>query len=231
MAENVTHGAAKFKDAQGNTVVVQGLSNNDVTKVKGYFTKSDTNAQEIESLKATVKSINQGQRMLAYKDYFTNEDHKDEMAVGVFYVVPFNTQGQFLEFDPKTGKPKDPQAVEGVTDLKVAYTELVYKNSDETVNKLGRQDTQMSFADMATLSTDQTFTGTKTFSKDVVMTATQDATSLEDNKLATAKFVREVADQKIAAAGHLMGKYSASDPGDSIEANQIVFYPTPNLLD
>lgn len=236
MAEAVTHGAAKFKDAQGNTVVVQGLSNNDVSKVKQYFQKSDTNESEIKRIEGLVKSVNQGQRMIALKDYYTTEDNKDEMAVGVYYMVPFNAADEYLEWDEKTGKPKADQnkpnvdPPEKITDLKVAYFQIVMKNSDDGVNKLGKQEVQPTFKDVAFLSANNTFAGDNTFSKNVTCSVTQSVDDLPAQALATGKFVRDTVTKKISEAGHLAGKYSASDPGESVEANQIVFYPTPDLL-
>lgn len=217
------HGAVIFKDSTGEITRVQGLSQNDATKIKQYFTKTDDLATKVES-------INKGQFTIAYKDFYTDESHKADMEVGTFYLVPFNTQGQFLEFDPDTGKPKNPQTNVGVTDLNVAYYEQVFKNSTDTISKLGKQEVQMSFADMAKLSATQTFTGDNTFEKDIVMSATQDVDNLEDTKLATAKFVRAVADKKITEAGHLTGKFSSTDPGETVDTNQMIFFPAPDLL-
>lgn len=225
MAEKVMYGSAIFKDAQGHMVKLPGFTKNDIAKLQSYITKTDENT-------AKIASINQGQRMLAYKDYYTDDTHKDEMAVGVFYVVPFNAKDEFLEFDPDTGKPKSPQPVGSTTDLTVAYTQLVYKNSADQINKLGRQDTQMSFADMAKLSATQTFTGDNTFEKDITMSATQNVDTLGGDKLATAKFVRELADKKINDAGHLTGTFSQTgEPTeDQLVVNQIAFYKAVDML-
>ena len=85
MPEKVLYGSAIFKDGQGNTVKVLGLSENDKNKLKQALT-------DIENLKTEVDKSNRGQVTIALKDYYTNEDHKDEMAVGVYYRVPFNKQ-------------------------------------------------------------------------------------------------------------------------------------------
>ena len=225
MPEKVLYGSAIFKDGQGNTVKVLGLSENDKNKLKQALT-------DIENLKTEVDKSNRGQVTIALKDYYTNEDHKDEMAVGVYYRVPFNKQDQFLEFDPETGKPKNPQTDANVTDLEVAYFQIVMKNSSDAVNKLAKQVLKLSFEGMATLAGTQTFTGDNTFEKDITVSATQSVDSLGDDKLATAKFVRDLADKKINEAGHLKGTFSnTGEPqDDQIVNNQITFYAAVDQL-
>lgn len=225
MPEKVLYGSAIFKDGQGNTVKVLGLSENDKNKLKQALA-------DIENLKTEVDRSNRGQVVVALKDYYTTEAHKDEMAVGVYYRVPFNKQDQFLEFDPETGKPKNPQTDGGVTDLEVAYFQIVMKNSTDVVNKLAKQVLQLSFEGMATLAGTQTFTGDNTFEKDITVSATQNVDSLGDTKLATAKFVRDLADKKINEAGHLKGTFSnTGEPlDDQIVNNQIAFYAAVDQL-
>lgn len=225
MPEKVLYGSAIFKDGQGNTVKVLGLSENDKNKLKQALA-------DIENLKTEVDKSNRGQVTIALKDYYSNEDHKDEMAVGVYYRVPFNKQDQFLEFDPETGKPKSPQTNGAVTDLEVAYFQIVMKNSSDAVNKLAKQVLKLSFEGMATLAGTQTFTGDNTFEKDITVSATQNVDSLGDDKLATAKFVRDVADKKITEAGHLKGTFSSTgEPqDDQIVNNQITFYAAVDQL-
>lgn len=225
MPEKVLYGSAIFKDGQGNTVKVLGLSENDKNKLKQALT-------DIENLKTEVDKSNRGQVTIALKDYYTNEDHKDEMAVGVYYRVPFNKSDEFLEFDPETGKPKSPQTNPAVTDLEVAYFQIVMKNSSDAVNKLAKQVLKLSFEGMATLAGTQTFTGDNTFEKDITVSAQQDVDALGADKLATAKFVRDLADKKINEAGHLKGTFSnTGEPGDdTLVNNQIAFYAAVDQL-
>lgn len=226
MPETILKGSAIFKDAQGNIVNLTCFSQNDIDKLKRALT-------DIENLKTEVDKSNRGQVTIALKDYYTTETHKDEMAVGVYYRVPFNKQDQFLEFDPETGKPKDPQTDTNVTDREVAYFQIVMKNSSDVVNKLAKQVLKLSFEGMATLAGTQTFTGENTFEKDITYSgADQDVDTLGENKLATAKFVRAVADKKINEAGHLKGSYSntGKPTDDLILANQIVFYTATDQL-
>lgn len=225
MPEKVLYGSAIFKDGQGNTVKVLGLSENDKNKLKQALA-------DIENLKTEVDKSNRGQVTIALKDYYTDETHKDEMAVGVYYRVPFNKQDQFLEFDPETGKPKSPQTNDTVTDLEVAYFQIVMKNSSDVVNKLAKQVLKLSFEGMATLAGTQTFTGDNTFEKDITVSATQNVDSLGDDKVATAKFVRDVADKKITEAGHLKGTFSnTGEPqDDQLVNNQITFYAAVDQL-
>lgn len=224
MAETVLYGSGIFKDAEGNIVAIQGLTAADVSKIKEYHGKVDT-------LETALKAVNAGQKMIAYKDYY-NEDttYASEMAVGVYYMVPFNASNEFLEWDEKTGAPKADQ--EGVTDHKVAYFWVVMKNSEGTVNKIGQQDVVGEIEGYATLAGTQTFTGDNTFNKDITVTAVQDAESLGENKLTTAKTVRAIVDKKVLDAGHLKGKfYSTGKPDDgSLVTNELAFYAATNLI-
>lgn len=226
MAENIKYGSGIFKDATGNVIKIQGWTENDINKVKKQGT-------DIEALKVKVDSINHGQVGLALKDYYTTDAHKDEMEVGVFYKVPFNAKNEYLEWDMTTGLPKDPQTVPTVTDLKPKYFQVVIKNEAGVVQKLGREDIQTSFADVAFLTATQTFTGENTFEKDITYGGTdQDVDTLNDNKFATAKWVRAVADKKILEAGHLSGSFNATgEPQDNaLVANTITFYKAVDQL-
>lgn len=225
MAQTVRFGSGVFKDAQGNVVHIQGLTENDVNKIKEYHGKVDT-------LERQLKAVNAGQRQLAYKDYYTTEDYKSEMAVGVYYSVPFNAQGQFLEFDQATGKPKNPQTVGTVVDLKVSYYEIVYKSSDETVAKLGRQNADASMEHVLNDNTNETITADYTFDRDITVNATQDVDALGDTKVATAKFVRDLVSRRITETAHMAGKfYDTGAPEDgSLVTNELAFYPATNLI-
>lgn len=226
MAENIKHGAAIFKDASGNVIKIQGLTENDINKIKQHGT-------DIEALKAQVNSINEGQRKIALKDFYTSDADKAEMEVGVYYMVPFNAGNEYLEWDMTTGKPKDPQTNGTTVDLVPKYFQIVMKNEGGNVQKLGRQDIQSSFSDVAFLTATQTFTGENTFEKDITYGGTdQDVDSLGDNKFATAKWVRAVADKKILEAGHLSGSFNATgEPQDNaLVANTITFYKAVDQL-
>ena len=218
-------GSLIVKDKQGNVVKVESLSANDKQKIKDYFGKTD-------ALEQKIAAVNAGQQQLAYKDFYTNEDHKAEMASGVYYNVPFNAGGEFLEFDPTTGKPKSPQPVATVTDLKVSYYEIVYKSADGTVAKLGRRNADASLEHVLYDNVNETVTGEYTFEKDITMTASQDVDSLGDTKLASAKFVRDLLTKKITEAQHLTGNYvSTGEPQkDTLVTNDIVFFAAVDLL-
>lgn len=226
MAENIKYGSGIFKDAAGNVIKIQGWTENDINKVKQHGT-------DIEALKAKVANSDKGQPELALKDYYTTDAHKDEMKVGVFYKVPFNAGNEYLEWDMTTGLPKDPQTVATVTDLTPKYFQVVMKNEAGVVQKLGREDIQTSFVNVAFLTATQTFTGENTFEKDITFTGTdQDVDTLNDNKFATAKWVRALATKKINEAGHLAGSFNATgEPQeDTLVANTIVFYKAVDQL-
>lgn len=218
-------GSLIVKDKQGNVVKVESLSANDKQKIKDYFGKTD-------ALEQKIAAVNAGQQQLAYKDFYTNEDHKAEMASGVYYNVPFNANGEFLEFDPATGKPKSPQPVATVTDLKVSYYEIVYKSADGTIAKLGRRNADASMEHVLYDNVNETVTGEFTFEKDITMTASQDVDSLGDTKLASAKFVRDLLTKKIGEANHLTGNYvSTGEPQENtLQTNDIVFFAAVDLL-
>ena len=218
MAETVKFGSGIFKDAQGNIVRIQGLTENDVNKLKQAFA-------DIETLKQGVDAANSGQRELAYKDLTQPDADTAGLNAGTYYLVPFNAQNQFLEFDPATGKPKDPQAVPETTDLIVKYFTIMYFNGTALSN-VGRQDVQTNLSNVVYDNKNATLTAEYTFNNDITVTATQES-SLADNKLATAKFVRDA----VTAAGHMKGTYAAADPGDgALEANTMYFVPAVNLL-
>lgn len=218
-------GSALFKDAQGNTTRINGLSDNDIAKIKDYHSKVDT-------LEQKVAASNAGQRQLAYKDYYTVDTNDAEMTPGTYYIVPFNAQGQFLEFDEETGKPKNPQTDTAVTDLAVSYYEIVYKSEAGTKAKLGRQNANVSLANVLYDNKDATVTSHFTFNQDVDMIATQDVDTLGDTKLASAKFVRDLTAKKISEAGHLTGKYYTTGAPDesALIVNEIAFYTATDLL-
>lgn len=221
----ILNGSAVYKDAQGNIIQQLGLSANDINKIKEYFAKTTT-------LEQVVKSINAGQRQIALKDYYTDETHKAEMAVGVYYMVPFNAGDQWLEWDETTGKPKSPQTNTAVTDIKLAYFQIVYKNSSDAVQKLGKQEVKSSFANVAYIDANNTFTGDNTFEKDITVSATQDVATLGDNKLTTAKWVRDKIANDIAAAHHVTAKYyeNGMPQDDALVTGEIALFTATDLL-
>lgn len=214
-----------LKDDQNNIHHLRSFTDNDVSKIKQGLT-------DIEQLKEKVASLNAGQRQLAYKDFYTDDTHIADMTAGVYYIVPFNAGGEFLEFDPATGKPKNPQPVTATTDLVVSYYEVVYKSAEGTKAKLGRMNANMSLANVLYDNKDATVSSHFTFSQDVDMTATQEVDTLGDTKLATAKFVRDLTTKKVNEAGHLTGKYYATGKPEetALVTNQLAFYVATNLL-
>lgn len=218
MAETVKFGSGVFKDAQGNIVRINGLTQNDINKVKQALA-------DIETLKDGVKAANSGQRELAYTDLTLPEAPTTGLVSGTYYMVPFNNQDEFLEFDKSTGKPKNPQTVPATTDLIVKYFTIMYFNGTALSN-VGRQDVQANIQHVVYDNANATLTGTYTFNNNIVVTATQD-TSLADNQVATAKYVKDA----VAGAGHMIGEFAASDPADgTLIANKMVFYAAVDQL-
>ena len=218
MAETVKYGSGIFKDGQGNTIRIQGWTQNDINTVKQM--KAD-----IETLKQGVNAANSGQRELAYTDLTQPDAPTTGLTSGTYYLVPFNAQNQFLEFDPATGKPKDPQTVPETTDLIVKYFTIMYFNGTALSN-VGRQDVQANLSNVVYDNKDATLSANYTFSNDIVVNASQDS-SLADNKLATAKYVKDT----VAGAGHMTGEYMATDPGDgALVANKMLFIPATDQI-
>lgn len=214
-----------LKDAQGNIQQIRSPTDNDIAKIKQALT-------DIQTLKQNVASANAGQRQLAYKDFYTVDTADSEMVAGTYYMVPFNAAGQFLEFDPVTGKPKDPQTVPETVDLVVSYYEIVYKPAEGAKAKLGRMNANISLANVLYDNKDATVSAHFTFSQDVDGPAAQDVDSLGDTKLATAKFVRDLTTKKITEAGHLTGKfYDTGKPEEAaLVTNELAFYVATDLL-
>lgn len=214
-----------LKDGQGNIQHIRSFTENDVTKIKQALT-------DIEDLKQKFASSNAGQRQLAYKDFYTVDTNDGEMVAGTYYMTPFNAAGEFLEFDPATGKPKNPQPVAETTDLVVAYYEIVYKPADGAKVKLGRMNANISLANVLYDNKDATISAHFTFSQDVDGPAAQNVDSLGDTKLATAKFVRDTVTKKVTEAGHLTGKYYSTGKPDegALVTNELAFYVATDLL-
>lgn len=133
----LTVGSIVLKDASGNVVLVRSLTDADITQLKEDHTK-------LLALSGQMDAMENGGRQLAYKDY-TQAGNQTDMQAGIYYMVPFNAEDQFLEFDPTTGKPKADQA--DVTDHTVAYYTLMYKGTGEpgTVSELGDMEVKLNF--------------------------------------------------------------------------------------
>ena len=223
MAETAVTGSAKFMDKDtGKVLFIPGFTPNDIAKLNKHTT-------DIQKLFTLVNAANAGQRELAYTDLTLPDAPTEGLVVGTYYLVPMNASNQFLEFDKTTGKPKDPQTEGGTTDLKVAYFTIMYYAESGLVN-VGRQDVQSNIEHVLYDNTNETITADYTFNKDITVSATQEQ-SLGDAKLTTAKFVREHVSAQIAAAGHMVGKYSDTTPEDAtLQPDEMVFFPATDLL-
>lgn len=222
-AANVLYGSASFKDKDGNKVTVRGWTEGDVQKVTEIKTR-------LATAENAIKVINSGQTKIALSDYYTSDEHADEMEVGVYYKVPFNAAGQYLKWDMTTGKPAEEQEPD-VEDKKVAYVQVVMKNSEGTIQKLTKQDFISDHSDYARVSGNNTFTGDNIFEKDVVQNATQDVDTLNDKALTSAKFVRDLVSKRVTEAGHLTAKYYETAPlDDALVVNELAVYPAKDNL-
>lgn len=230
MAVVTKFGSFTLKDAQGNVVTINGLTANDIAKVKQALT-------DISALKQQVEIINAGRLALAYKDFFTDETHKAEMVHGVYYKVPFNHDGTFIQYDKNTGRPTgqtDPVDEDKVPD----YYEIVYLNSDDTIVKLGRASGNPSLEGVVTETGTHTITGSIIINgNQLVIETTQDVNSLADTAATTAKWVRDYVAKVVGEANHLFAKYADGTEvplpdadGTNVTANNLVFYAAKDQL-
>lgn len=167
MAVTIENGSFVGKDQEGNVVRVRGFTDNDINKIKGALS-------DIKQIKADLKSINAGQKELAYKDY-TAVANQADMPTGVYFLVPMTADNQFIPFDKVTGKPAD-------TTKKVDHFVIMYKSTgaDGKVSNLGTQETNTNIDGLARLDGNNSFTGSNTFAKPVTVatpTATDHATT------------------------------------------------------
>lgn len=152
MAVTIENGSFVGKDAEGNAIRVRGWTDNDVAKVK-------TVLNDIQQIKTDLKSINAGQKELAYKDY-TAVANQADMPTGIYFLVPMTADNQFIAFDKTTGKPTN-------TAQTVDHFAIMYKSTgaDGKVSNLGTQDTHTNIDGLAQLGGDNSFTGSNTFTK------------------------------------------------------------------
>ena len=230
MAVVTKFGSFTLKDAQGNVVTINGLTANDIAKVKQALT-------DISTLKQQVEVINAGRLSLAYKDFFTDETHKAEMVHGVYYKVPFNSDGTFIQYDKDTGRPTG-QTDPVNEDLVPAYYEIVYLNADNTIVKLGRASGNPSLEGVVTETGNHTITGSIIINgNQLVIETAQDVDSLADTAAATAKWVRDYVAKVVSQSTHLVAKFADGTDvplpdaeGTNVTANNLVFYAAKDQL-
>ena len=187
MAATIENGSFVGKDQDGNIVRVRGWTDNDVAKIK-------TALNDVQQIKTDLKSINAGQKSLAYKDYTVVENQAD-MPSGIYFLVPMTADNQFVAFDKVTGKPID-------TKKKVDHFVIMYKSTgaDGNVSNLGVQDTHTSIDGLAQLGGDNSFTGSNTFTKPLTV-----ATPTGTNHATTKGYVDDLVNTKDGGYVHKTG--------------------------
>ena len=187
MAVTIENGSFVGKDQDGNVVRVRGFTDNDINKIKGALS-------DIKQIKTDLKSINAGQKELAYKDY-TAVANQADMPTGVYFLVPMTADNTFVAFDKVTGKPTD-------TTKKVDHFVIMYKSTgaDGKVSNLGTQNTHTNIDGLAQLSGDNSFTGSNTFAKPVTV-----ATPTGADHATTKAYVDNLADAKDSTYVHKTG--------------------------
>ena len=187
MAVTIENGSFVGKDAEGNAIRVRGWTDNDVVKVKKVL-------NDIQQIKTDLKSINAGQKELAYKDY-TAVANQADMPSGVYFLVPMTADNQFVAFDKVTGKPTD-------TTKTVDHFVIMYKSTgtDGKVSNLGTQDTHTNIDGLAQLGGDNSFTGSNTFTKPLTV-----ATPTGTNHATTKAYVDDLVNNKDGNYVHKAG--------------------------
>ena len=187
MAVTIENGSFVGKDQDGNIVRVRGWTDNDVAKIK-------TALNDVQQIKTDLKSINAGQKELAYKDYTVVENQAD-MPSGIYFLVPMTADNQFVAFDKVTGKPTN-------TEQTVDHFTIMYKSTgaDGNVSNLGIQDTHTSIDGLAQLGGDNSFTGSNTFTKPLTV-----ATPTGTNHATTKGYVDDLVNTKDGDYVHKTG--------------------------
>lgn len=210
----ITVGSIVVKDASGNSVVVRSLTDADLAQLKQDHTR-------LLELAAIADAKENGGRQLAYVDY-TQTANQTSMQVGTYYMVPFNSTDQFIEFDPATGKPKTEQTAAPKI---VSYYTLMYKGTAEgPAADLGDMEVRLNFDDLAHLNTPNTFTG-----KQTITGVEQTVATIEDGEIATGKVVKEV-NTLATGKAELVHLASAPQEDTAIQPNQIGFYTAENIV-
>lgn len=169
------------KDPDGNIAYFRSLSENDINKIKQYFSDFDT-------LKADFEAFRQGATRLAFVDY-TQTANQSAMEDSIIYLVPFNEAGEFIAFDSSTYQPASSG---NPTDTTVAYVTRVIKLGDTVIN-LGNLYTQPDFDAYARLAGDNTYTGSNTFNTVPTLgNNTQTVDTIGDDDLVSGKLIKEV---------------------------------------
>lgn len=192
MAVTIEDGSFVGKDAEGNAIRVRGWTDNDVVKVKAI-------SKDVQQIKTDLRSINAGQKELAYKDYTALVNQAD-MPTGVYFLVPMTADNQFVAFDKATGKPTD-------TTKKVDHFVIMYKSTgaDGKVSNLGTQDTHTNIDGLAQLGGDNSFTGSNTFTKPLTV-----ATPTGTDHATTKGYVDELVNNKDGNYVHKAGNEDVS---------------------
>lgn len=192
MAVTIENGSFVGKDTEGNVVRVRGFTDNDINKIKGALS-------DIKQIKTDLKSINAGQKELAYKDY-TAVANQADMPSGVYFLIPMTADNQFIAFDKLTGKPTD-------TTKKVDHFVIMYKSTgaDGKVSNLGTQDTHTNIDGLAQLNGDNSFTGSNTFTKPLTV-----ATPTGASHATTKGYVDELVNNKDGNYVHKAGNEDIS---------------------
>lgn len=188
MAVTLQNGTIIAKDTDGNIAYLRSLSAADIEKIKSYFSKADTLEESLSSLSDEFEAFRKGATRLAFADYSQSANQGD-MEENIIYLVPFNSDDEFILFDESTYAP----ATEGnPSDTTVAYVHRYIKVSG-TVVDLGIIYTQPDFESFATLAGDNEFTGSNTFDTAPTLASNdQTVATVEEDQFVTGKVVDEL---------------------------------------
>lgn len=174
----INNAIAIMKDKDGNIGYFRSLSDNDIAKIKQYFSNFD-------ALKTDFESFRNGATRIAFADY-TQEANQASMEEGIIYLVPFTAEGVFIPFSEDTYQPADGTSVVGYFERRIKIGGTVYN--------LQRIYTHPDFKDLASLSGNNAFTGTNSFASAPTLTGTNDQTAagVGANEFVTGKVAAEL---------------------------------------
>ena len=193
----INNAIAILKDKDGNVGYFRSLSDNDITKIKQYFS-------DFDALKTDFESFRTGATRLAFADY-TQEEHQTSMEEGIIYLVPFTAEGEYIPFNEETYKPTDGVSVVGYFERRIKIGGTVYD--------LQRLYTHPNFADLASLSGNNAFTGTNSFASAPTLSGenSQTVAGVGANDLVTGKVITELNGAVTAAKSAADAAQSTAD--------------------
>lgn len=226
MAKTFENAAIKFKDKDGNSGVLYGMSESDIQKVKDTMLLAKDNKEAIEKLKKMFPDL-EGEDIqeidltgLAHLDEAQTFTEANTFSKDITMSVVQNDIASIADQSVVTGKP-----------LKALNEKL-----EDTLEKLetalpGFEEGTLEPVDLegvAYVNKSQTFTEANTFSKDITMSVVQeDIDAIADQSVVTGKPLKALKD--MISAGAIEFVDAEPDVGD-MDPNKFYAFPSPDRL-